>query len=157
MIDIEVVECDFENPYHKEKLVYLMNQYIKDEMGGGEIIKGRKEKELIEGLRSTPGGIVLFGYYDKKIVGLIIGFIRFATFAVKKMINIHDIIVEKQYRNNGIGKTLLSNIIQMAKKMNCSKVTLEVRYDNIKAQYLYKSLEFGECNPPMHFWVKKIS
>jgi len=50
----------------------------------------------------------------------------------------------------------MDRILLEAKNRNCSKVTLEVREDNITAQNLYKSIGFGECEPPMKFWVKEI-
>ena len=83
-------------------------------------------------------------------------FINLSTFKVKPYTYLHDIIVYKNYRNLGIGKALLEEIIRMAEEEGHCKVTLEVREDNASAQQLYKELGFAHCKPPMWFWTKNL-
>ena len=156
MNDIEIVECDFSIPLHRQKLIELMNTYILDKMGGGDLIKGEKIVKLIEGLQSHTSKIILFAIVNGEIVGLSNCFINFSTFSAAPFINIHDIIVDKEYRGTGIGHSLMHAIIKRANDIGCSKITLEVREDNIRAQKLYSSLEFEDCSPKMFFWTKSL-
>ena len=50
----------------------------------------------------------------------------------------------------------MNAILKRADDIGCAKITLEVREDNLKAQKLYKSLGFEDCQPKMFFWTKKM-
>ncbi len=156
MSSFKVFECDFVNPTHCEALAELMNAYITDKMGGGQPYSHHQRNILIEGLKNHPSKLVLFIAADDKIIGLANCFINFATFSLKPFINIHDVIVLKEYRGRGAGKILLEGVIDFARKKGCSKITLEVRKDNIVAQNLYRSLDFNESDPPYFFWTKYL-
>jgi GNAT superfamily N-acetyltransferase len=156
MNEIKVIECDFSNQLHTRKLVELMNCYISDIMGGGEVISGNKTVDLIHGLKNHPSKIILFALCENEFAGLTNCFINFGTFAAKPFINIHDIIVENKFRGKGIGRALMNAVIIKAKELDCSKITLEVREDNAIAQQLYKSIDFGDTNPKMLFWTKLL-
>ena len=157
MSEIRIIKCNFDDTAHTEALVDLMNHYINDNMGGGDPIHGNQKEKLIEGLRDLPTSLVLLAKENGQIVGLCNSFISFATFTVKKFINIHDIVVLNDHRGKGIGKRLMEAVIRFAKEIECSKVTLEVREDNIIAQELYKSLGFDDCSPRMYYWTKMLN
>lgn len=156
MSGIKILKCDFDDPAHQRALVQLMNHYITDKMGGSEPLSGKRAEELIQGLRDLPTSIVLFAVEDDRFIGLCNAFVNFATFTVKKFVNIHDIVVLNDYRGKGIGRKLMQAVIDVAVKLDCSKVTLEVREDNVVAQGLYQSLGFKECTPKMYFWTKTL-
>lgn len=156
MNEIEIIECDFLDPLHRKKLVELMNEYISDEMGGGELIRGEKILNLIAGLQSHPSKLILFAKINGQIIGLTNCFINFGTFAAQPFINIHDIIINQQFRGIGVGRALMNRIVKRANEIGCAKVTLEVREDNYRAQELYKSIGFGECRPKMLYWTKTL-
>ncbi len=156
MQSLKVFECDFTNPSHCEALADLMNAYITDKMGGGQPYTHSQRKILIEGLKNHPSKLVLFVAAHDKIIGLTNCFINFATFSLKPFINIHDVIVLKEYRGTGAGRKLLEGVIDVARKKGCSKITLEVRKDNLVAQNLYRSMDFDESDPPYFFWTKYL-
>jgi ribosomal protein S18 acetylase RimI-like enzyme len=79
----------------------------------------------------------------------------FSTFKAQKVINIHDLAVNPQFRGNGIGEALLAEVERKAKKENCCKVTLEVREDN-RARNLYERAGFSYGEPRMFFMEKEI-
>lgn len=150
------MECDFSNTDCLNAIGNLMNTYIQDSMGGGNPLSGMEKLRLVDSLNEHPTSIVLLARVDNVFCGLLIAFENFSTFTVKPMINIHDLIVLPELRNSGIGHKLLDSIIEMAEKRGCSRITLEVRNDNINAQYLYKKMGFGETEPPMHYWRKNF-
>ncbi|OGP98856.1 MAG: ribosomal-protein-alanine N-acetyltransferase [Deltaproteobacteria bacterium RBG_16_55_12] len=58
--------------------------------------------------------------------------------------DIHNLAVHSAYRRQGIGKSLLQEVIDEARRNGSSRVTLEVRRSNEAAQRLYYSLGFVE-------------
>jgi ribosomal protein S18 acetylase RimI-like enzyme len=152
----QIITCDFKNKQHTDAIVKLINEYILDEMGGGNPLQGKDAERLVDGLAEHPSVKVLFALYDEEIAGLTVCFVNFGTFLAKKFISIHDVVVKKEFRGKGIGRALMEGIVELSEELDCSKITLEVREDNIRAQKLYRSLGFKDGNPPMYFWTKYI-
>lgn len=148
--------CDFSNGDHCSRLATLINQYISDPMGGGTPLTYRQQLRLIDGLNNHPASFVLFILADQQIVGLATCFINFSTFKAKPYINIHDILIDREFRGKGLGKKLLEQIELIAKERKYCKITLEVREDNQIAQNLYTELGFKDVEPKMHFWTKEL-
>lgn len=153
---VDIVECDFTNPAHNDALVRLMNEYILDKMGGGEPFNSMNKDRLTEGLAKHPSKKVYFAMDNNSFIGLIVCFINFSTFAAKPFINIHDVIVTASWRNSGVGRQMISRIIEVAKEMGCSRVSLEVRADNQNARHLYNSIGFKDADPRQYFWSKYL-
>ncbi len=59
--------------------------------------------------------------------------------------HITNIAVHSEYREKGIGRLILSNLIDLAKDEGILRMTLEVRKSNHAAQKLYKQFEFKPC------------
>lgn len=155
-IDIEIVKCDFSNTDCLNAIGDLMNAYIRDNMGGGNPLSNMDKLRLVDGLNQHPTAIVLLARVSDLFCGLLIAFENFSTFSVKPMINIHDLVVLPEFRHLGIGHNLLDSIIKIAEDRGCSRITLEVRNDNITAQTLYQKKGFGETEPPMYYWRKNL-
>lgn len=157
MKNIEIIKCDLYNPEHEKAEIELMRIYMNDKMGDHTPLSDQQNKQLIDGLKKMPTAMILLARYNGQYVGLTNSFVGFSTFAVKKLINIHDVIVHPNYRGLGIGKALIQENIRIAShEMDCAKITLEVRHDNSTAQNLYKSLGFKECDPKMFFWALNL-
>lgn len=60
------------------------------------------------------------------------------------VVEIMNIVVKKSYRNQGIGKSLLSELINLAKQTKLNSLVLEVNSKNEIAIELYKKFEFKE-------------
>lgn len=52
------------------------------------------------------------------------------------------IVVDEQYRNQGIGTLLLNHAVEIAREKECKKIVLDVDKDNEIAQSLYKKFGF---------------
>ncbi|MDD2799029.1 MAG: GNAT family N-acetyltransferase [Bacteroidales bacterium] len=151
-----ISDFNFELPYHRETMGTLMNGYIADEMGGGDLLSPQQQIELVEGLRNHPKAIAILAETDGKPSGLIVAFENFSTFSVRPMLNIHDVFVVPEFRGLGIGRLLMNAIVDKAKEHKCSRISLEVRHDNTTAQKLYQSIDFHDTEPPMYFWRKYL-
>jgi len=148
--------CDYTNEYHCKKFAELISHYMTDPMGGSEPLTPIEQLRLVDGMANHPSGFVLFVLHSDEIVGLVTCFINFSTFKVKKYLNIHDVIIQKEYRGIGIGRELIKKCIDIASERNYCKVTLEVRDDNAGAKLLYESFGFKDSEPVMHFWTKVL-
>jgi ribosomal protein S18 acetylase RimI-like enzyme len=149
---VEIIPCDFNNPAHCKALVSLMNEYIADKMGDGIPYTEEQKVALVEGLRRHEPKLVVLARAGDRFVGLANCFVNFATFTVKPFVNIHDVIVTREWRNKGLGRLMLSKVIEKAGELGCSKVTLEVREDNDNAKHLYNSLGFHDAEPRQYYW-----
>jgi ribosomal protein S18 acetylase RimI-like enzyme len=150
----EIIECSLNNDVHAQALVRLLNAYIKDDMGGGPMIRGHRKNKLIRDLSQHPAKMILFARVGSVYAGLLIGFLGYSTFRVCPLLNIHDLVVLSQYRRMGIARKLMLAAESRARRAGCGKFSLEVRRDNAPARELYISLGYGECKPAMSFWVK---
>jgi len=98
-------------------------------------------------------------YVDDKPAGLINSFEAFSTFKCQPLINIHDIVVVKEFRGLGISQLMLTKAEEKAKSKGCCKITLEVLEGNEIARNSYMKFGFEgyELDPKMGkalFWQK---
>ncbi len=66
--------------------------------------------------------------------------------------DIMNIVVKKNFRNNGIGSLLLENLINLSKSLNISSLSLEVNEKNISAISLYKKFNFKEVGKRKNYY-----
>ncbi len=74
---------------------------------------------------------------NKKIVGMSLYYFRYSTWKGKRLY-LEDLIVTETYKNQGIGKALLDQTIQIAKETNCSGMIWQVLDWNTTAIDFYK-------------------
>ena len=61
----------------------------------------------------------------------------------EKRVYVSRIIVKKEYRNQGIGSSILSFLIAKAKELGFEEMTIGVDKDNANALHLYKKFGFN--------------
>jgi GNAT superfamily N-acetyltransferase len=157
----EILLADLSLPSHGEAIIYLLNEYAKDEMGGGTELSIFVKNNLVSELKKWQGVYIILAFVDGNPAGLVNCFEGFSTFACKPLLNIHDVIVISGYRGRGISKKLLNKAEEIAIGLGCCKLTLEVLEGNTIAQMAYKSCGYSgyELNPKMGramFWQKKL-
>lgn len=153
---IEVVEADLSDQGQAEEFLRLIADYMADPMGEAPAWTEEQRSRVIGELRKQPGLLVLFAKDGAKYVGVVTCFQTFSTFLALPMINIHDIYVDNNYRESGVGKLLIQKVEEKAIASNCGKITLEVRKDNLSARGLYKSQGYSEAPHSMFFWTKYL-
>ncbi len=154
MVNFEV--CDFMDTRHCSALADLLEHYKLDDMGDGKRFSPLERLRVVDGLANHPAKDIFFIVDNGDIAGVAVCFRLFSTFSVRPYLYIHDLVIYKQHRGKGLGRKLLEFCIELSRERNYCKICLEVRYDNPKAQELYASVGFAECEPPMHFWMKKM-
>ena len=113
------------------KLIHDERQY-NDTIEDNYIVTNHFNKML------DDENIIILAYYiNKTIVGYIL---------IRKMANntclLDGLYVEKEYRNKGIGNSLLKDAISRIKNMNVKYVDINVMYNNIIAKHIYEKLGF---------------
>jgi GNAT superfamily N-acetyltransferase len=157
----EIKIADFSNPVHASAVVYLLNEYAKDPMGGGEALSAHTQANLVAEMAKRPTVFAILAFVDGKPAGLANCVEGFSTFASKPLINIHDVVVLVEFRGRGISSLLLHKAEEIAVSKGCCKLTLEVLEGNKTAQTAYVANGFAgyQLDPEMGsamFWQKKL-
>lgn len=157
----EIISADLSNPQHAAAIIYLLNEYARDIMGGGEELSDYTKANLVAELQKRAGVHVVLAFVDGKPAGLANCFEGFSTFMSKPLLNIHDITVAPEFRGRGLSKKIMQKVEDIARKLDCCKVTLEVLEGNKVAQHLYESCGYAgySLDPQMGhalFWQKKL-
>lgn len=158
---IQIMRVDLTDPEHRSALVYLLNDYALDPMGGGQAIS--------EGVRSAlPGALAARSDYygvlakkDNNYIGMVNCFEGFSTFDCQPLLNIHDVIVVSSSRGLGVSRLMLEAVADIARAHGCGKLTLEVLQGNTLAQAAYQAFGFSpySLDPNMGnamFWAKPL-
>jgi len=155
MYSPEFVKVDLNQEEHQKSLLNLLDDYMQDEMGMSESMPEHLGPKIINGLKKHAAYLGFFVCIDDNFVALANCNLNFSTWQAKPLINIHDFIVSPNFRNQGIGLFLLNEIANYAAEKGYCRINLEVRYDNYKAQNLYKKAGFSDCHPKNYFWEKQ--
>lgn len=160
-MEISIKQVDYDNEVEADELIFLLDEYAKDPMGGAEPLAEQTKQKLAGELAKLSYAFSYIAYVDGNPAGLINCFEGFSTFACAPVINVHDIVVLSQYRGLGLCSKLLESVEKNALKKGACKLTLEVLEGNKVAQIAYVKAGFEgyELDPEMGkamFWQKKL-
>ena len=158
---VQIIEADYQNLQHRTDIPFLLNEYAKDPMGGGEALPDYVRENLVSHMADVPGAMTLIAYVDERPAGLLNAFPGFSTFACKPLMNIHDVVVLSECRGMGISQMLLEKTEQIARERGCCKVTMEVLSNNHVARSAYEKAGYAcySLDPEAGhalFWQKKL-
>ena len=145
MQKIEVVEADLDRPEHQHAVLELTDAYAGDPMGNGQPLSKEVRRNLIPGLRQHPTTVIFLAYQGNDAIGIANCFIGFSTFAARPLINISDLAVLPDYREQHIGRRLLEAVERKAREMGCCKLTIEVQENNPRARHVYATVGFSQA------------
>jgi ribosomal protein S18 acetylase RimI-like enzyme len=158
-IKLTTVDASLDNPAHAAAFLEMIDAYARDPMEGAMPLPERVRSKLVPALLAHPAHHVFLAYDGTRVIGFSVCILGFSTFEARPLMNIHDIGVLAEYRGRGVGRHLMDRIERRARDLNCCKLTLEVRRDNLPARGLYTKLGFGQVQVgmppvPMEFWQK---
>jgi GNAT superfamily N-acetyltransferase len=158
----EIKRVDYQNSEQANAVVLLLNHYSMDPMGASEPLPDIVQQNLISELQKREHFGSAIVYVDQQPAALVNFAEGFSTFAAKPLINVHDLVVHREYRGKGLSQMLLDFVIGEAKKIGCCKVTLEVLGGNEVAKNAYKKFGFApyrlsEESGVAEFWQMKLS
>lgn len=128
-----------------------MNEYSKDEMGGGQALSEYTKLNLVSELKKRPYMFAIIAFIENKPAGLTVCVEGFSSFACLPLINVHDMVVLPKFRGRRLSHKLLAKAEEIAKERKCCKLTLEVLEGNTIAKNAYRNFGFEgyELNPKM--------
>ena len=158
---IKIIQADLTNSNHAEALVYLLNRYALDPMGGGEGLSDFTKDNLAKEILKRTDITVILAFDGDKPAGIINCIEGFSTFKCKPLINIHDVYVDADSRGKRIATKLLQAAEDLAIEKHCCKITLEILEGNEPAKLAYLKFGFAsyELDPKMGkamFWEKNL-
>jgi GNAT superfamily N-acetyltransferase len=158
---IKVLRANYRDPQQAADIVFLLNSYATDPMGGGEALLPSVRQNLVATLATLPHALTLLCYVDGEPAGLANCFEGFSTFSCRKLLNIHDIAVQSKFRGMGLSQHLLRAVEEEARQRDCAKLTLEVLEGNAPARGAYEKFGFAgyQLDPAMGqamFWQKAL-
>lgn len=161
-MNISIIQADYCNTRHASDMSSLLAAYALDPMGGGQPLEQRVISSLASELAKIPQAFSILCYVDERAAGLINCFQSFSTFKCKPIINVHDIVVAKEYRGLGLCQRMLNLTEEVARERGCCKITLEVLEGNSAAQSAYRKFGFSgyQLDPNMGkalFWEKALN
>ena len=140
----KIIEADLSILQYAEALVFLLNQYAKDPMGGGEPLSDFSKQNLVDELEKRNSVHVVLAFVDGKPAGLVNAIEGFSTFACKPLLNIHDAMVDTPYRGMGLSRKMFAKVEEIAHSLGCCKLTLEVLENNHLAKNAYQNFGFQD-------------
>lgn len=158
---IEILTADYNDTRHQQDLVYLLDTYATDAMGGQTPLIDYTRENLCRELAQRPHMFTLLCYVDGEPAGICNCVEGFSTFKAKPLVNIHDIAVAPGFRGLGLSHRMLAKTEEIARQRGCCKLTLEVLEGNEVARNSYRAFGFdGYELDPVHgqalFWEKPL-
>lgn len=158
---IDVFTLNYQDPQQTQDMLFLLDNYALDPMGGATPLNQTVKKNLAIELAKLPHAFSVICYVEGKPAGLVNCFEAFSTFKCKPLINIHDVVVSNGYRGLGLSQKMLQHVENIAIQKGCCKMTLEVLEGNQVAKNAYLKFGFAgyELDPQMGialFWEKQL-
>ena len=144
MSALQIKRVDYLDAQDAHALVFLLDAYAQDPMGGGEALNPENAARLCTDMARIAGAASFIAWLEGKPVGLINCFEGYSTFKAKPLLNVHDIAVLVGHRGQGVGQALLKAAEEHALKRGCCKLTLEVLSGNAPAMASYKRFGFAQ-------------
>ena len=144
MSGLQIKRVEYLNAQDAQALVFLLDAYAQDPMGGGEALQPENTARLCSDMAHIAGAASFIAWLEAKPVGLINCFEGYSTFKAKPLLNVHDIAVLSGHRGQGVGQALLKAAEDYARARGCCKLTLEVLSGNAQALSSYKRFGFAQ-------------
>jgi len=156
-----LIQADLTQPEHAQAYLKLMSAYASDPMGGGEDLSDFTKQHLIGALLKRDDVFIVLAFKEQQPAALLTAIEGFSTFACQPLLNIHDVMVCKNFRGQGLTALLFSEIEKIAKSRACCKMTLEVLEGNKIAKNAYRKQGFSgyQLDPEFGnalFWTKAL-
>ncbi len=144
---IHVRRVNYLQPADRAALTSLLDHYARDPMGGGWPLDASAMARLCDDLAARPFAFSFLAWAatgsGEQAVGLINCFEGYSTFKAQTLINVHDVVVHRDWRGAGVGQKLLASVEQEARSRNACKITLEVLTGNTVAMKSYERFGFA--------------
>lgn len=146
VMSFSVRQVDYRDPQDVADFVRLLREYARFENCDRPELDGLPGR--LAGLASAFSVLAFADCEDRRPIGLINCFFGFSTFQLRPLVNIHDVIVTRDYRGQGVAAVMLEEVERIARAQDCCRLTLEVYADNHPARRAYE--KYGFTRDPAH-------
>ena len=123
------------------ELIRLLDELFTQDL---EFVPNQEKQK--RGLEKIIGnkeiGEILVLKVNDKVIGMVSLLYSISTALGGKVAIVEDMVIDKDYRNQGFGKELFNEAIRFSKERNCLRLTLLTDYNNSIAVGFYKSFGF---------------
>ena len=145
---IKIIKAKKENYKEVGFLFDLYRQFYKYKT---EIKKSTKYiKDRISKKEST----IFLCYCDKEPAGFVQLYETFDSLNINKKLVLYDLYVKKEFRQIGIGKSLMDIAKKFGHKKKIKLIELSTAIKNKKAQSLYESLEYKRDKEYYNYYLE---
>lgn len=143
-----IESVDFANARDVAQYLELLDAYARDPMGADHPLPTTVRERLASDLVDHPGAHCLLARHGDTPIGFATCFLGYSTFRARPLLNIHDIAVLPEWRGRSVARDLLAAIAELGQRLDCCRITLEVREDNPRARSIYESAGFvpAQCS-----------
>ncbi len=121
-----------------EELSVLYQQLIPNDVSIASM------RDVLRNNQNDSKHVVLVAKLDGKLVGSLLATICEMLFGqCKSFMVVEDVIVNSEYRQQGVGRDLMGRIEEHASHHNCSYIMLVTDRDRVGSQEFYKSLGYS--------------
>jgi ribosomal protein S18 acetylase RimI-like enzyme len=146
MHSIHIRPVDYQRLADQQALCALLDHYAQDPMGGGTPLATQALARLCDDLSQRSFAFSFIAWAQtasgQEAVGLVNCLEGYSTFKAQPLVNIHDLVVQRDWRAQGVGQMLLARVAQEALARKACKITLEVLTGNTAAIKSYERFGF---------------
>lgn len=139
---IDVREANLFSEADAAAIIEVLDAYASDPQISDSPLPEQVKAELVDRMCRLAQCQVFLAECGDRLAGVAICFIGFSTFKAREVVNIHDLAVLSEFRNQGVGSALLNAVEDFSRSINACKITLEVRESNGAAERLYRRKGF---------------
>ena len=129
----DIVIEEYKKSHDQISLNALISE-ARSQLGAWSDDLAKESKFFVIKVKNKIIGFVQYKFYKETLFDTNIGYI-------------HNLAIDRQYRNQGFGKQLLSYAINCLKKIGANKIMLSVLNDNVKAMKFYTKYGFVASKP----------
>ena len=125
-----------------EEDIPQLEQLYRQFWGEESFIKTMKKQ--VNKLHKKDSHIFISAIENTKLIGSVMGVICEELYGdCKPFLVLENMIVDKSYREKGIGKVLISELEKIATKRDCSQVILVTERNRVEAVKFYESVGYS--------------
>ena len=125
-----------------EEDIPQLEQLYRQFWGEESCIKSMKKQ--FNKLHKKDSHIFISAIENTKLIGSVMGIICEELYGdCKPFLVLENMIVDKSYREKGIGKVLISELEKIATKRDCSQVILVTERNRVEAVKFYESVGYS--------------
>ena len=140
---IEWIQIDSINPDDFDQIISLLIK-LRDETGGMDQTDIDTIQKNLEELIESPSNHMLVARDGTKLIGFVNFLIRKTVLHESPSGLIDELIIIDEYRGKGVGRKLISEVIQRCRRQGCCELEVSTLMSNQKARSFYRECGFNE-------------